>query len=1070
MDIRKICINCMREKPSAEPVCPRCGFSPDYYEAPEQDLASWTILNGRYLVGTRDHEDSCSIIYHGLDLVSGGRVLIREFFVRGLMRRQPDKLAIAYDGSQAAMFQSARTQFAHFGGELVHAGRLPGIEQVGDCFKENHTWYLIQGWTEGTTLSEYAARFGGKLPDTEVTQNLLQIAYSIEALHQRGIYPLRITAEQILVTSGGSWILRDSMVPYNPEQGRCHWIQGMSPSPEEAKNTAYSWGPWSDVYQLAALYNKCIHGNVKASATEEEPTTGFFTGNSTAAVLRRALASKPAYRWQTMREFADALNASLHAPKHTGKTNAYMEDEEPAGRTPGGSHSEDMDHSSKDTKSGPKLAGILGILAAVIAAVGVIFGAAYVIHNLPDKEEDTETVRKEDKDDPSDKDTTSDDGSITAETTRLAVTRTGDKDATDAAIADADRYEDGGTTTVMVYMVGSNLESGAGLGSIEFDEMCASGLDTDKTNLLLCVGGATQWHTDGIDPKSNTILRIKDGKLSKEAVNTDDFLSTGDPANLTSFINYCTDKYPADHYALILWDHGGGPVLGFGSDEFFEGDGLSLKEMRQAMDGTVFAAEDRKLDWIGFDACLMASIEVCDAWEEYAGYLIASQDTSPGIGWNYAFLETLNETANPVRIAQSIEDRYIEGIDEAVEETREQKGDFYNPVTTISCADLGQVKTVVEDLDQLLGAMDQDLGQGEYARLARRRDHMKMFGLAATSGAEYGYDLVDMQDMAAVLGSDYPAQAEELLEDLGKLIICRRSNLGEDSGMSMYFPYNDTPMYEQLAGDMLEEIATSENYTTFFRNFTQNFHQGSKTDWKLKGIDTDSKRVSLTLTEAQAKDASAVYYTVLRKGEDGGYTPVRSMVRTLVDKNRTVYADRDQDLVYAITDKKTLDLTIPIKQIEYTDSQAEYITEEVHLVAAVKDYFDLGASDAICVNFVEKAKDKEIQIRNWTQQPGIEFGTPTADQGRNEISLAGWEGFAYDLPLYKPTKADDGTLLPCSEWEAFEDGETLKGTIPFDLSLTFATLSSKENSGEYAVQFIVRDVYGEMHGSDLTDL
>ena len=34
-------------------------------------------------------------------------------------------------------------------------------------------------------------------------------------------------------------------------------------------------------------------------------------------------------------------------------------------------------------------------------------------------------------------------------------------------------------------------------------------------------------------------------------------------------LNYGFDFFPADSYSLILWDHGGGPVLGYGVDENF---------------------------------------------------------------------------------------------------------------------------------------------------------------------------------------------------------------------------------------------------------------------------------------------------------------------------------------------------------------------------------------------------------------------------------------------------------------------------------------------------------------------
>ena len=43
-------------------------------------------------------------------------------------------------------------------------------------------------------------------------------------------------------------------------------------------------------------------------------------------------------------------------------------------------------------------------------------------------------------------------------------------------------------------------------------------------------------------------------------------------------------------------------------------------------------------EWIGFDACLMSSVETAFMCAPYAEYMIASQEVEPGSGWNYAFL------------------------------------------------------------------------------------------------------------------------------------------------------------------------------------------------------------------------------------------------------------------------------------------------------------------------------------------------------------------------------------------------------------------------------------------------
>ena len=56
-----------------------------------------------------------------------------------------------------------------------------------------------------------------------------------------------------------------------------------------------------------------------------------------------------------------------------------------------------------------------------------------------------------------------------------------------------------------------------------------------------------------------------------------------------------------------------------------------------SLSGLDFALESAgvKFDFIGFDACLMATVETALTMSEYADYLIASEETGPGVGWYY---------------------------------------------------------------------------------------------------------------------------------------------------------------------------------------------------------------------------------------------------------------------------------------------------------------------------------------------------------------------------------------------------------------------------------------------------
>ena len=134
--------------------------------------------------------------------------------------------------------------------------------------------------------------------------------------------------------------------------------------------------------------------------------------------------------------------------------------------------------------------------------------------------------------------------------------------------------------TVMVYIVGSNLESRYGAATNDMEEMRAAGLDFDRTNLLVYTGGSKRW-VSNIPNTSNNVLDMSvDTRSQTDRImaQTDSSADMGLPETLAEFINYCTTNYPARHYGLILWDHGGGPLWGYGSDELFKNDSLLLGE------------------------------------------------------------------------------------------------------------------------------------------------------------------------------------------------------------------------------------------------------------------------------------------------------------------------------------------------------------------------------------------------------------------------------------------------------------------------------------------------------------
>ena len=239
--------------------------------------------------------------------------------------------------------------------------------------------------------------------------------------------------------------------------------------------------------------------------------------------------------------------------------------------------------------------------------------------------------------------------------------------------------------TVMIYMVGSNLETEREAATNDLEEIQASGIDFQKNNVVVYTGGARKWAAN-VPCDRNCLLDLSKGSDRWLVGMTDGSSDMGSPETLTEFLQVAAANYPAEHYSLIFWDHGNGPIHGFGVDELFGLDSLQFDEMRRAMDASPFGPDgSARLDWVGFDACLMGSLENAGLWKEYTDYLAASEELEPAGGWDYSFLQTLNTTADPVKITGAIADSYYEWYTEKTDNN-----------VTLSVCDLSKTGAVIE--------------------------------------------------------------------------------------------------------------------------------------------------------------------------------------------------------------------------------------------------------------------------------------------------------------------------------------------------------------------------------------
>jgi hypothetical protein len=105
-------------------------------------------------------------------------------------------------------------------------------------------------------------------------------------------------------------------------------------------------------------------------------------------------------------------------------------------------------------------------------------------------------------------------------------------------------------------------------------------------------------------------------------------VNTGDPLDLSTFIKWAKGKYPAQNYYLAIAGHGRG-TQGIAWDKNSEYDYLTTSELRTALDQATNGGE-WKIDVLHFDACLMGMLEDAYQIQDYADYMVASEN----LGWS----------------------------------------------------------------------------------------------------------------------------------------------------------------------------------------------------------------------------------------------------------------------------------------------------------------------------------------------------------------------------------------------------------------------------------------------------
>lgn len=362
----------------------------------------------------------------------------------------------------------------------------------------------------------------------------------------------------------------------------------------------------------------------------------------------------------------------------------------------------------------------------------------------------------------------------------------GEGEETESAENDAltnSEYSADDTWAVYWYLCGSDLESEGGAGSYDLMEMMEVELP-ENVQVVIETGGAYEWQNDYVDP--NYLERYVYSSAGMELVDQQESANMGDPDTLHDFLTFCNENYPADHQAVIFWNHGGGSVAGVAFDELYEYDSLTLDEMYEAFsDVYEVSVNDQPVELVGFDACLMATVDTAFAFMDVAKYMVASEEIEPGNGWYYTgWLQELADhpEMNGAQLGKAICDSYVEGCE--MEWTEDS--------VTLSVTDLSAVEPLIVAYDNvgkeaLRSASEDRKFITEFARNARSAENY------GGNSKEEGYtNMVDLGDLIRYSEDLLPETSADLLNCLENSVVYKVNGpyRSQSNGLSCYYSYN----------------------------------------------------------------------------------------------------------------------------------------------------------------------------------------------------------------------------------------------------------------------------------------
>ena len=381
--------------------------------------------------------------------------------------------------------------------------------------------------------------------------------------------------------------------------------------------------------------------------------------------------------------------------------------------------------------------------------------------------------------------------------------------------------------TLLFYVCGSNLESDDGAARDDLKEILSvRSQQPDSVNIAVETGGSTSWKMSGVSASELGRFEINSScsstQMSKKQSVTN--ASMGASSTLQSFLEWGIQNYPAQKYGLFMWNHGGA-MDGCCFDDNFDGDGLYTNEV----DAAVTAAKStcgisNKLEFIAYDACLMAVQDIAEFNSHNFNYMISSQETEWSGGYDYdAWLPTLYN--NPSTVTTPT---LLTKVGETFMDYYENAGYYDQTQAVYDLSKMAAYKSAWEDMTTSLTSIVNS--SSKWTTFTGYINQALKYGYSSDASSYnngYPYDVFDVNGaitklQSASAYSSLSSKFSAILTALNNVVIYNRygSNnaVNGSCGMNLFCPISG---YNQINGATWSGTYYEANYDSTRTNFTK---------------------------------------------------------------------------------------------------------------------------------------------------------------------------------------------------------------------------------------------------------